>query len=467
MKLSSSNITEFQKGILLSSLPQTFQDALLVAKRLGIRYLWIDSVCIFQSGPGSFEDWQIESNLMDRVYQYAYCNISATGSRNCDESLFQDRNPSPILPTAVQAKWSYGQDHRTDCPKQHYLVDIEVFLHGLEKSDLLNRGWVLQERLLAPRILHFGKSQLYWECNELQACETSPMGMAGRSFLKQNFHIPESIASLYHPTHRSVEDRSTKLDSAIGPRWEKIVAKYTGCGLTKQSDRLIGLSGIAKHFALICKMNPNTYFAGHWLVSLPGSLLWERKSNSAPPNVDLVSTYVAPSWSWACAEGRAALITRALFPADPKATASVLDVETTLVSHNLTGQVSWGAITLCGTRFPFITPLQDQSIETCKAAKTIFESYVEFLGKELRMYYKLDSPSTSIEDAWCVTVLSESPAETEFREAPTEKGLYGLLLVEVGGEKKRFRRVGVWFFVFRDTCPDYFTAPSEGSTCII
>jgi hypothetical protein len=31
-------------------------------------------------------------------------------------------------------------------------------------SPLSSRGWVLQERLLSPRTLHYGKEQMFWEC---------------------------------------------------------------------------------------------------------------------------------------------------------------------------------------------------------------------------------------------------------------------------------------------------------------
>ena len=38
-------------------------------------------------------------------------------------------------------------------------------------SPLSGRGWVLQERLLAPRTLHFGREQLFWECCECRHLE--------------------------------------------------------------------------------------------------------------------------------------------------------------------------------------------------------------------------------------------------------------------------------------------------------
>jgi hypothetical protein len=48
-------------GIPLSSLPKTFLDAIVVTKALGLRYLWIDSLCIIQDDE---DDWLAESKTM-------------------------------------------------------------------------------------------------------------------------------------------------------------------------------------------------------------------------------------------------------------------------------------------------------------------------------------------------------------------------------------------------------------------
>ncbi|KAM7202468.1 hypothetical protein V8F33_002688 [Rhypophila sp. PSN 637] len=50
---------------------------------------------------------------------------------------------------------------------------------------LLMRGWAFQERILAPRVLHFCNSELVWECNEEVICECgSLLSMDG---MKSNF----------------------------------------------------------------------------------------------------------------------------------------------------------------------------------------------------------------------------------------------------------------------------------------
>jgi hypothetical protein len=65
------------------NMPQTFKDAIIVARGLKIRFLWIDALCIIQpSAHGNFSDWNAEGPRMWLVYQNAICTIAATCSDN-------------------------------------------------------------------------------------------------------------------------------------------------------------------------------------------------------------------------------------------------------------------------------------------------------------------------------------------------------------------------------------------------
>ena len=48
LKLREASFEALTSGILASQFPRTFSDAVSVARHLDIRYLWIDSLCIFQ-----------------------------------------------------------------------------------------------------------------------------------------------------------------------------------------------------------------------------------------------------------------------------------------------------------------------------------------------------------------------------------------------------------------------------------
>jgi hypothetical protein len=86
------------RGIFVEELPKTFRDAVIVCRRLGVRYLWIDSLCIMQDRTS---DWLHESDQMHLVYSNSYCNLSAAVSTEGSQGLFRARQPHFLLPTEV------------------------------------------------------------------------------------------------------------------------------------------------------------------------------------------------------------------------------------------------------------------------------------------------------------------------------------------------------------------------------
>lgn len=97
-------LTKENKAALLNeipSLPKTFAEAISASRKLGVRYLWIDSLCIIQDDP---EDWNREAALMHRVYMNAWCNISAAASQDSSEGLFRERQANAIGELVVNLK---------------------------------------------------------------------------------------------------------------------------------------------------------------------------------------------------------------------------------------------------------------------------------------------------------------------------------------------------------------------------
>lgn len=172
--LTRDSYNRFQNGISISTLPKTFQDAIVIARRLAVRYLWIDSLCIIQDDL-DLADWLYEATYMMEMYSNAICNISATGSTSSSQGLFHQRDSGLLHINRLDlcldpALWSEGAP-----PTTNYIVtDFCFWQNKLAKAPLHQRGWVVQERLLAQRVIHFGQDQLFWECQELSACETYP-----------------------------------------------------------------------------------------------------------------------------------------------------------------------------------------------------------------------------------------------------------------------------------------------------
>ncbi|KAH8599532.1 heterokaryon incompatibility protein-domain-containing protein [Bisporella sp. PMI_857] len=69
----TSNISERMKGMTWGSLPKTFQDAISITRKLKIRYLWIDSLCILQDDSA---DWDKELSKMSDIYKNSYLTIA-------------------------------------------------------------------------------------------------------------------------------------------------------------------------------------------------------------------------------------------------------------------------------------------------------------------------------------------------------------------------------------------------------
>ena len=74
VRTTKDTLSRRRQGIDTSLLPPAFQDAILIARRLEVRYLWIDSLCIIQDDE---LDWQTESAKMSTIYQNALLTISA------------------------------------------------------------------------------------------------------------------------------------------------------------------------------------------------------------------------------------------------------------------------------------------------------------------------------------------------------------------------------------------------------
>jgi hypothetical protein len=64
-KTTLLNLSQRLLRFRLQEIPPTFKDAVEITRRLGIRYLWIDALCIIQDSP---TDWAEESVKMAEIY---------------------------------------------------------------------------------------------------------------------------------------------------------------------------------------------------------------------------------------------------------------------------------------------------------------------------------------------------------------------------------------------------------------
>jgi hypothetical protein len=311
--LNSSTHFALAQGIEVGMLPKTFQDATIVARSLCIQYVWIDSLyavpivfriteaksrrCILQD---SNDDWASESSRMGDIYANAVCTIAATAARDSSDGLFFERCSQLHVPRRVTFGWPHrdGDDLRLAGP---YLCDVTHLAQKyIEQAPLNQRAWVCQERQLSRRVLHFTSTQVFWECLECAACETYPGDLPpwARAFwsldgtalknrisdltLQNKDELLESVVSTYS---------SGVLDAQPMFKWLIFRDQYSRCTLTRDSDKLVAISGIANW---VGQATGDELVAGLWLGRIIEELCWRTE---APASKSMV--WRAPTWSWA------------------------------------------------------------------------------------------------------------------------------------------------------------------------
>ena len=278
VRLLKTNLFTFKREIPLEGLPLTFQHTVILARKLLVRYIWIDSLCIIQD---SLDDWQRESSKMTEVYSNSWLNIAASDSSSGDGGLFRQRSPLTINPCRITAKWNEGHPHVFNISRKHnHLADII-------RSSLNTRAWVLQERLLAKRTVHFCRRQIYWECG----CSLVPEAEPG--IIRSPSDIKRWIAG--------ADDTSVEPDTLAVKSlkiWSRILIDYSRTKLSVESDKLVAISGLARRISGLSNGTLGNYIAGLWEAKLVSQLCWITGDHSHRP-----CQYRAPSWSWASVEG--------------------------------------------------------------------------------------------------------------------------------------------------------------------
>lgn len=151
LKTTRQNLEEHSKHIPLNRLPRLFHDAIQVVSSIGLRYLWIDCLCIVQDDNA---EWMRECKAMATVYERGFVTISALGAEDSGCSVFHASKEVECY-LQIQTRNASLVGLRNLCPGP---------VPDLHSSSMWWRGWIMQERLLSPTILHFGEFQMHWEC---------------------------------------------------------------------------------------------------------------------------------------------------------------------------------------------------------------------------------------------------------------------------------------------------------------
>ncbi|KAF4781816.1 hypothetical protein HER10_EVM0003646 [Colletotrichum scovillei] len=278
IKTTTVNLARHQRGIEVRNLPKTIRDAIHVTRQLGVKLLWVDSLCIVQNDPALLAR---EVGDMAHYYANSIITISAAVAKSCSEGFLSP--PNTTGPDGyVGFYFPFAGDPRLDDSSKRRLKLFRGEARD-EIDHIDTRAWTLQESLLATRLVSFGTRRISW------ACMTTRFG-------------PSSGAA-------SLRDDMFKTRHWVGYRdrilWSKIVEEFSQRTLSVPGDRLLAISGVAQTLGNLVNpsgdIDTSPYAAGLWNTHLlPLQLLWMPKKPLTP---QLSSSYIAPSWSWASFPG--------------------------------------------------------------------------------------------------------------------------------------------------------------------
>lgn len=281
-RLLAKLVKEYSLDIPWETLTSTFQDAIITSLKLGICYIWIDALCIIQDDE---EDWIHEAARMTGVYLNSYLNISADASYNGTEGLFRQRDPTALKSFIVPH--SKGDSQR--CASIFYTDGWWEYVY---LSPLAKRAWTVQEMFLAPRVLHFGKEEVHWECMELFTAESLPT----------LFNTTPSSRAIIRKSALKCGLPEHEMTQVLYDVWYQLVTAYSAGPLTFTSDRAIAIAGLAGIFCRLLGLSESDYLCGIWRPQLEHDLMWRRNRHCWVSQGSKLSSL--PSWSWLslCAE---------------------------------------------------------------------------------------------------------------------------------------------------------------------
>ncbi|KAK7978609.1 HET domain-containing protein [Apiospora saccharicola] len=251
IRTTIDTIQDFKAEIPWDQLSNTFQDAVDIYRRLDISYIWIDSLCIIQEGD-DFADWKEQSIDMGRIYANAFITIAATKSKDGTGGCYVSRSPGHVNARPIQDGRIYVREQMPYFKLREGMPFFKLGRRHMLQAHLLKRGWVYQEMMLSPRVLHFCEQDISWNC---------------------------------HTTFKSESgSNDTFVNDAIKPPSDDDDKSYpTGMLLCRRDD---------------------TYLAGLWQNTFLWDLLWQTESVMEFNGEQLAERpkeWCGPSWSWSWA----------------------------------------------------------------------------------------------------------------------------------------------------------------------
>lgn len=285
MRTTIKTKPQFEKDISEELLPRTYRDAIRITRSLGIRYLWIDSLCIVQDDP---EDWQSEALRMEDTFFGSTINIAASDALDGAGGCFLERNgdtgatpatsSDPGRTVVVETSGLAAESHRVfvyQHEDQLLTTMIRVQARTARNvqggAHLSTRGWVLQEELLSHRIIHCMQSEMHWQCRCFYKTQAG-----------QTLESSELMGG-----DRNLTLAPSQREKRI---WHEWIERYSNRDFTFPADRFAAIAGIAGYYQQRTRHSP---LLGLWKESFVGDLLWLRIGSTKGSGIHRM-----PSWTW-------------------------------------------------------------------------------------------------------------------------------------------------------------------------
>ncbi|KAI0882598.1 heterokaryon incompatibility protein-domain-containing protein [Annulohypoxylon maeteangense] len=439
-----------QKGIEDHEMTQVLKDAIFTTRALGIRYLWVDALCIKQ---GDTDDWVRQSVDMSKIYGNAKVTLCAASSMSCQESFLRQRGSRirmpfhstlrPGITGSFDIQFKYVR-RDTYTPRLFSHRGVSVFDLDLSFANWAGRGWVFQERFCSRSKLIFGNSFIHFLCDT----ETHKMG---KSLIDGPWVV--SLSTI-------INGNPNELYSAWRYRVLRRYARFNIHSFSNHTDLLPALSGLAQCFH---QRLQDDFLAGFWKRDLLRSLLWfvRYSDGGYPPHetefLPSHDSYIVPSWSIlgrGYSQGNWEYDWRleSIRPAT-----QLLHAITDLKSGNPFGAITGGKLTIRGRVLDFACLDKDAISVTHEGCVETYYPYQLLYNIEVVGRFTLDFRYTKlIQDRDCCGK-TESEAILEHIgslkwvllgrgcwEHGLGDGAFGLILRQVPNSKGLFQRVGVF-----------------------
>ncbi|KAK4198190.1 HET-domain-containing protein [Triangularia verruculosa] len=413
---TKDNVRLHRDQIPYAKLPATLKDAVCICKKLGMKYLWIDALCIIQDCSSDVVD---EVAKMAMVYHKAWLTVSVDISKASTDGCFNDKRERRLstldngvgfkveIPTALD-----------DGSKSNLQLFAPVATFprpdNIQSTPLTARAWTFQEQALSRRILHYTSSGLVWECR--------------KGFMSQDniLHWDRSSSTLpWLPIKLSASS-----EMEILHLWyhEILTTSYCLRMLTFPSDRLPAISAVA---ALFQQHLQSPYLAGIWLKNIEIGLSWQcfgfRKGKD-PKNA-------RPSWSWVSQLGMVVWpISRYYLHHEFITMIEIISFDTSLTDRALPlGSVTNGTLVVLGS----LSLLRVRKIPAEDERYITYELFDEGQGRKLGKAI----PDFDMEDEMEVSCLALFCRLS--KSSPWGFSVWFLLLSPVAGEPEAYTRSGV------------------------